>query len=212
MKKRLIALLLTLVCVLGLFAAVPAYADEPETTAPVEETAAPAEETAALAEAVLAVEDRPSARQLHKNRHDDEERREEDERNDRERLVQQPLLAAERAHLPLVGHLQRADAVERDSLRAERWKGVPRRQEDDVVEALDELRHLAAKEPRVLAGDEDAHAARMRDRGKTIVLITHDPEVAAWADRIVHIRDGKLLTDEQERAFTARHERKGASS
>ena len=54
--------------------------------------------------------------------------------------------------------------------------------------------------------------ARMRDRGKTIVLITHDPEVAAWADRIVHIRDGKLLTDEQERAFTARHERKGASS
>ena len=54
--------------------------------------------------------------------------------------------------------------------------------------------------------------ARMRDRGKTIVLITHDPEVAAWADRIVHIRDGKLLTDEQERAFTARRERKGATS
>ena len=54
--------------------------------------------------------------------------------------------------------------------------------------------------------------ARMRDRGKTIVLITHDPEVAAWADRTMHIRDGKLLTDEQERAFTARRERKGATS
>ena len=54
--------------------------------------------------------------------------------------------------------------------------------------------------------------ARMRDRGKTIVLITHDPEVAAWADRTVHIRDGKLLTDEQERAFTARYERKGATT
>ncbi len=54
--------------------------------------------------------------------------------------------------------------------------------------------------------------ARMRDRGKTIVLITHDPKVAAWADRTVHIRDGKLLTDEQERAFTASRERKGATS
>ena len=54
--------------------------------------------------------------------------------------------------------------------------------------------------------------ARMKERGKTIVLITHDPEVAAWADRTVHIRDGKLLTDEQERAFTARYERRGATT
>ena len=44
---------------------------------------------------------------------------------------------------------------------------------------------------------------RLREEGKTIVLITHDPEVAEWADRTVHIRDGKLLTDEQERALTA---------
>lgn len=40
---------------------------------------------------------------------------------------------------------------------------------------------------------------RLRDEGKTIVLITHDPEVANWADRTVHIRDGRLLTDEEER-------------
>lgn len=44
---------------------------------------------------------------------------------------------------------------------------------------------------------------RLRDKGKTIVLITHDPDVAHWADRTVHIRDGKLLTDEQERALIA---------
>ena len=48
---------------------------------------------------------------------------------------------------------------------------------------------------------------RLRDEGKTIVLITHDPEVAAWADRTVHIRDGKLLTDEQEQALRAAHPR-----
>ena len=44
---------------------------------------------------------------------------------------------------------------------------------------------------------------RLRDEGKTIVLITHDPEVANWADRTVHIRDGRLLTDEEERVAVA---------
>ena len=45
---------------------------------------------------------------------------------------------------------------------------------------------------------------RLQQRGKTIVLITHDAEVAAWGDRTVHIRDGRLLSDEQERAVQAR--------
>lgn len=45
--------------------------------------------------------------------------------------------------------------------------------------------------------------ARLRNEGKTIVLITHDPEVSGWADRTVHIRDGKLLTNEEERAHAA---------
>ena len=44
---------------------------------------------------------------------------------------------------------------------------------------------------------------RLSRAGSTIVLITHDAEVAAWADRIVHIRDGKLLTDEQEHELLA---------
>ena len=44
---------------------------------------------------------------------------------------------------------------------------------------------------------------RMQERGKTVVLITHDSSVAGWADRVVHIRDGKLLSDEEERAYVA---------
>ena len=44
----------------------------------------------------------------------------------------------------------------------------------------------------------------LRDQGKTIVLITHDSEVADWADRTMHIRDGRLLSDEEEQAFIAR--------
>ncbi len=35
---------------------------------------------------------------------------------------------------------------------------------------------------------------KLRVEGHTIVLITHEPEVAAHADRIVHVRDG-LITD-----------------
>lgn len=45
--------------------------------------------------------------------------------------------------------------------------------------------------------------ARLRNEGKTIVLITHDPEVSAWADRTVHIRDGKLLSADEERMHAA---------
>ena len=37
---------------------------------------------------------------------------------------------------------------------------------------------------------------RLRDAGKTIVLITHEPDVAAHADRVVHIRDGRLYEGE----------------
>ena len=46
------------------------------------------------------------------------------------------------------------------------------RSTDDVLSLLDEL-----------------HAA-----GRTIVLITHEAEVAQRADRVVHVRDG-LITD-----------------
>jgi putative ABC transport system ATP-binding protein len=45
------------------------------------------------------------------------------------------------------------------------------------------------------------------EHGKTIVLITHEPYVAQHADRIIHIRDGKILTDEKNhKKLIARHE------
>ena len=29
--------------------------------------------------------------------------------------------------------------------------------------------------------------------GRTVLLITHDPDVATFADRQVHVRDGRLV-------------------
>jgi putative ABC transport system ATP-binding protein len=37
----------------------------------------------------------------------------------------------------------------------------------------------------------------LHDRGRTIVMVTHEPEIAAHTQRILHIRDGKLFSDEK---------------
>jgi putative ABC transport system ATP-binding protein len=36
----------------------------------------------------------------------------------------------------------------------------------------------------------------LRDEGRTIVLITHEPEVAQHADRVIHLSDGAIVTDD----------------
>jgi macrolide transport system ATP-binding/permease protein len=36
-----------------------------------------------------------------------------------------------------------------------------------------------------------------RERGLTIILVTHEPDIAAYADRIVTMRDGEIVSDER---------------
>ncbi|MGC9599226.1 MAG: ABC transporter ATP-binding protein [Minisyncoccia bacterium] len=44
--------------------------------------------------------------------------------------------------------------------------------------------------------------------GKTIVLITHEEDIARHSDRIIHIRDGNILSDEKNHhKLIARHEK-----
>ena len=70
-----------------------------------------------------------------------------------------------------------------------------------------------ANEPPILLGDEptgnldSATGASvmqlLRDLnagGRTLVVVTHDPSVAAYADRIVHLRDGRILEIETREA------------
>ncbi len=38
---------------------------------------------------------------------------------------------------------------------------------------------------------------RLHSEGNTVVIVTHEPDIAKYADRIVHIRDGKIEKDER---------------
>jgi putative ABC transport system ATP-binding protein len=43
-----------------------------------------------------------------------------------------------------------------------------------------------------------------RTRGITVVLVTHEPEIAACADRVITVRDGRILSDVRHPARDAR--------
>lgn len=38
-------------------------------------------------------------------------------------------------------------------------------------------------------------------QGKTILVVTHDPAVARFADRVIHLKDGRITTDQPQRAI-----------
>jgi putative ABC transport system ATP-binding protein len=44
----------------------------------------------------------------------------------------------------------------------------------------------------------------LADSGQTVVMVTHEPDIAAHARRVVVLRDGLISTDERREAFTSR--------
>jgi putative ABC transport system ATP-binding protein len=70
-----------------------------------------------------------------------------------------------------------------------------------------------ANQPALLLADEPTGALdsktgqevlalfrELHDQGNTVVLVTHDPAIAAKAERCVELRDGLILQDRQEKA------------
>jgi len=37
---------------------------------------------------------------------------------------------------------------------------------------------------------------KLNDAGKTLIVVTHDSEIAGWSDRIIRLRDGRIIKDE----------------
>jgi putative ABC transport system ATP-binding protein len=75
-------------------------------------------------------------------------------------------------------------------------------------------------EPILLLADEptgalDTHTGEeimelfqsLNDEGKTIVLVTHEPEIAEYAKRRLVFRDGELVSDDKAEALAASEKR-----
>jgi putative ABC transport system ATP-binding protein len=72
-------------------------------------------------------------------------------------------------------------------------------------------------DPKLILGDEptgNLDSARARDvlallrrinqeRGQTVLIVTHDAEVGASCDRIIRMRDGRIVADERVREMSA---------
>jgi putative ABC transport system ATP-binding protein len=120
------------------------------------------------------------------------------------------LTAFENVLLPLElveardGRLRAGDLLRAVGL-AERGHHYPSQLSGGEQQRVALARAFAAR-PRVLLADEptgnldgqtgalvlDLMARLRRDEGSTLVLVTHDPAVAAMADRRVHLRDGRV--------------------
>jgi len=99
----------------------------------------------------------------------------------------------------------RADALLREVGLAERGHHYPAQLSGGEQQRVALARAFAAR-PRILLADEptgnlDGATGEVilgilerlrRDEGSTLVLVTHDPAVARRADRLVHLRDGRI--------------------
>jgi putative ABC transport system ATP-binding protein len=65
---------------------------------------------------------------------------------------------------------------------------------------------ILADEPTAALDSENGHAIMgvlaeiARDRGRGVLVVTHDPRIVPFADRIVRIEDGKIIGEERRNA------------
>ena len=125
------------------------------------------------------------------------------------------LLAVDNVALPLVysgvpsrERSERArEALERVGLGA-RLKHRPNQMSGGQQQRVAIARALVGRAPLILAdeptGNLDTRTSEeimdllveVNREGKTVVLVTHEPDIAAYARRVLHFKDGRLVSDE----------------
>lgn len=40
---------------------------------------------------------------------------------------------------------------------------------------------------------------KLNQQGRTVIMVTHEPDIAAFARRVIHVRDGEIISDESKR-------------
>jgi len=124
------------------------------------------------------------------------------------------LTAKANVELPLVYRGMKKD--ERDALSREalgrvgllnRMNHLPSQMSGGQQQRVAIARAVAARPPIILAdeptGNLDSHSGEevmrilheLSNEGRTVILITHDNEIAATAKRIIRIHDGKIVED-----------------
>ena len=98
------------------------------------------------------------------------------------------------------------DALEREGL-GERMNHLPAEMSGGQQQRVAVARAIAAKPPVILAdeptGNLDTKSTKevmailheLKDEGRTVIVITHDNEIAEEAERVIRIRDGKVVED-----------------
>lgn len=98
------------------------------------------------------------------------------------------------------------DALERVGLGG-RMNHLPAEMSGGQQQRVAVARAIAARPPVILAdeptGNLDTKSTKevmailheLKDEGRTVIVITHDNEIAEEAERVIRIRDGKVVED-----------------
>lgn len=137
------------------------------------------------------------------------------------------LTALENVELPLVYRGMRKDERREKSIAAlekvglkERMDHLPQALSGGQQQRVAVARAIAAAPPVILAdeptGNLDTRSTKdvmkilhqLKDEGRTVIVITHDNEIAMEAERVVRIRDGRIVEDYINPGFEGKYGRK----
>ena len=121
--------------------------------------------------------------------------------------VELPLIYAGRRNLKEKAHerIKEVGLTQRASHRPNELSGGERQRVAIARSLVNEPLIILADEP---TGNLDTKSGqeimsileRLNQKGKTIVMVTHEKEIAQHAKRIVHMRDGKIISDDPVRS------------